>query len=68
MVLEDGFIENFTIFFYLEAAVVSVLLLVQGAAKGIAKRPSLIVGGLSLFFILEEISYGQRLFPRSELS
>ena len=59
MVLEDGFIENFTLFFYLEAVVLSALLL----ARGIAKRPSLLVGGLSLFFILEEISYGQRLFP-----
>lgn len=59
MVLEDGFIENFTLFFFFEALVVSALLL----AQGVAKRPSLLVGGLSLFFILEEISYGQRLFP-----
>ena len=59
MVLEDGFIENFTLFFFLEAVVLSALLLARGAAK----RPNLLVGGLSLFFILEEISYGQRLFP-----
>lgn len=58
MVQEDGFIENFTLFFFLEAVVVSALLL----AQGVAKRSSLLVGGLSVFFVLEEISYGQRLF------
>ena len=64
LVAEDGFAENLTVFLYLEAALICAVVKLRRRVLNITlPRGYSLVGLLSLLFILEEISYGQRLFP-----
>ena len=60
LVLEDGPIENLSLLFYLLGASVAALGLFSRVYRF---RGMLILAALCLIGVLEEISYGQRLFP-----
>ena len=60
LVLEDALIENLSLGFYLLGALITALGLLSRAYRF---RGMLLLAALCLIGILEEISYGQRLFP-----